>query len=276
MRKRRKFLYKLAVNLFLGALAVISALVGVNYFSTASPLQSLLVNLSTELAGVVIIFLIVDTLFLLDRDQDLLQEISQLKDEIKTGGNPFRSRESAREEFDLRKRLLEAETLDLLGYGLANLLGTFREELAEAITKGTHIRIMILNPSGTAGDLMREHIVDPDGVADAHKRSARYISDIRTILKSKRRLKGSLDIKLISWIPSCYLTVIDGAKTTGVALIGINSFMIRPSSPRRLNFILRKEQHTEEFYYFTTQYNLLWQDPANKNIDADEILPQGR
>ena len=270
--------YELAVYLLLAALAIITALIGINY--SKAPFDSLFLNLSTELAGVVLIFFIVRRLFLLDGENDLLEEISNLRTEVISGGSPFRSSKSSRRDFNFSERIRAAETLDLLGYSLANLLGTFREDIAEAISRGTRVRIMLLDPASVGGNSMIEKIADKSRVWEPHERSLRYITEILRLVGEKGTVRGCVKTKLIPWVPSCYLNIFDGSTDDGIALVGINSLTIRSGVPKRLHMLVSKVHHHREFNYFTSQYELLWNEYSNNSFphttheQADDSKPE--
>lgn len=264
LKTRHKLRYELAVYLLLAALAIITALIGLNYSNP--PFAGLFLNLSSELAGVVLIFFIVRRLFLLDGESDLLEGISDLRTEILSGGSPFRSSLSSRRDFNFSERIRTAKTLDLLGYSLANLLGNFRAEIAEAISRGTCVRIMLLDPASVGGTSMIEKIADPSRVWEPHERSLRYTTEIRKLVSEKGAARGWLKTRLIPWVPSCYLNIFDGNTDDGFALVGIHSLTIRSGVPKRLHLLISKAHHHREFNYFASQFDLLWNEYGDNSL----------
>jgi len=263
MDRKRKSRYVLAVYLLLATVAVILALVAVNYYHESQPLQALLINLSTELAGVVLIFLVVNRLFMLDRDRELTEQMARLRDDIRMMFSPFASRDDVNEEFGLGDLLLRAKTVDLVGYNLANLLGGFREQLAQAIQRETDVRVLLVNASSSAGELICDAKDDQERFLIAAKRGRRYLSEIWDLSREKDDVRGTLTVKLTSWVPSCHMIMVDGKQQAGIAKVGINPLSFRVGLPKRLSLILRKERHPQEFDYFESQFGLLWDDPGS-------------
>lgn len=275
MNKKQKQLYALAVYLLLAALAVIFALIGIHYYQEDHPMRGLLINLSTELAGVVLIFFVVNQLFLLDRDRDVFKEIEFLRNDIRARFSPLAWEAAGRDRFKLETYLYEAQSTDFLGYTLANLLGAFREPLAKSIRKGTHVRILLVDSASAAGELMRDFMGDTEVLVRDTKRSFKYISHIKELLEEIGDVKGSLTVRMTSWIPSCNMIIVEGEKETGVAKIGINTPTLRLPIGReyrdRLFLILSREEYPREFTYFKNQFDLLWND--KNTIPCDHTLP---
>lgn len=267
---KRKQLYALAVYLLLAAVAAILVLVAANYLKE-DPWQGLLINLSTEVAGVVIIFFVVNRLFLLDKDSDLLEELTFLRKDVKSRFSPFVSRDLDRERFDLPRLLAGAESVDLVGYSFANLLGEHREHLVEAVQLGAKIRVLLVNPSSAASDLISRSTQEPERFLDAVRRSLRYLRDIRQLLADSNNAQDALTVRLISWIPSCHMIILDAKQGRGIARIGINSFSFRLGQPKRVSLILSREDYPTEFDYFAAQFELLWEDEST--VAWDYSLP---
>ena len=275
MDKKQKQRYALAVYLLLATLSVILALVGMNYYQETHPMRGFLINLSTELAGVVLIFFIVNQLFLLDRERDLSTEIKSLSKNIHARFSPLAWEEASRELLNLETCFLQADSIDLLGYNLANLLGAYREHLANSVRRGARVRILFVNPTGAALTLMRSATDNPQVFERDPRRSLRYISEIEGLIEQAGDAKGTLSVRLALWIPSCSLILVDGDQETGVAKVTIHSLSLRLPIGRkyrdRLHLMLSREEYPREFDYFKTQFDLLWED--RNTIPWDDTLP---
>lgn len=210
-------------------------------------MRGLLINLSTELAGVVLIFFVVNQLFLLDQERDVFKEIESLRDSIQAKFSPLAWEAASRERFGLETLVHEADSIDLLGYNLANLLGEFREPLAKSVRRGAHVRILPVDSTTTAGALMQDAMNHPEVIERDARRSFRYISEIEDLLAKMGDAKGALAVRLAPWIPSCSLIIVDSDKETGVAKVGIHSLSLRPPLGRkyrdRLHLVLGREEY---------------------------------
>jgi hypothetical protein len=81
---------RLAVFLVVGLLSLLLLLVGVTHFQSSTAIQSILLNLGTEFAGIVLIFLLIEKLFGFDSDEpdpELHSSMHQKLDSINSGIN---------------------------------------------------------------------------------------------------------------------------------------------------------------------------------------------
>lgn len=154
----------LAVYLFLAALAIILALIGIKYIQNDSPTRDLIINLSTEILGVVIIFFIVNQLFLLNKEKDFTKQIESLKDGIKSKFSPLVWEFDIKDKLRLEEWFLKAKSIYILGYNQAKLLQTIRPILLDSINKGTFVKILIVDPESIAGDLFRKNSINDDWI----------------------------------------------------------------------------------------------------------------
>lgn len=267
--------YVLAVYLLLAALSVIFALLGTRLQET-NPLRGLFLNLSTEVAGVVLIFFVVNQLFLLDRDRDLLKEIETIRNSIKSRFSPLLNEPQSYEQFRLEDLIEGAHSIDLLGLTLVNLFSMFRDSLVEAIREGAHVRVVLVDLASPAGELMHDAMYGTDVYIQDAKRSLAYIAQIEDSIKEIDATKGSLAVKVTSWLPSCSIIIVDGDNETGIMKVGINSpsrrVPVRHGYHDRLFLILKREEYPAEFEYFRTRFDLLFDDsntvPWNSTQDA--------
>ena len=176
-------------------------------------------------------------------------------------------------EFAFSSRLTHAKTVDLLGYSMAHLLATSKTQLASAIVQGLTARIVLLDPHSTAGRLMAAKVGDFDRVLEPHERSVRYIREIVT-MAAAGKANGRVDVKLMPWVPSCYMNIIDAGAATGEALIGLNALSLGPTLPRRLHFMLSKATDGPSFDFFVAQFNELWKSASTVSLLTSPHTPR--
>ena len=169
-------------------------------------------------------------------------------------------------EFDFTRKLARARSLDLLGYSMAHMFATSKTQLGLALASGLRIRAMILDPHSTAGTLMAEKVGDFELVREPHERTVRYLKEIIEIARSNRPEKGSLNVKYVPWIPSCYLNIVDAHESSGEALIGLNSLNLGTTLPRRIHFILEKSRDETSFVFFVAQFDVLWSSLGTQSM----------
>jgi len=262
----------LLVYLFLTSISIILVFVELNVFTKEHPLDGLFLNLSTEIAGVVIIFFIL-SYFLRDKEEELTAQITNLRQEIRSNVIFWDSREKDRELFKVKSYLSEAQSLLMVGSNMVNLIDHLREELPNAVVNGLNAKILILNPdhNNEAFKLIISTQENSEPLTKTTERSHRYISEIREkIGRSNRKVKGTLEVKTLTWVPSCSMTIILGKDNWGKAKITFNTpsqHAPNKDDRRRLTLILDKKLHEDEFDYFTRHFNLLW----NPMIECKQI-----
>jgi hypothetical protein len=187
-------------------------------------------------------------------------EIQSLKQAIRTRFSPLMSSEEARASFELETLLQDAKSVDLLGYSLSSLLKNYRKPIAEASIKGTRIRILLVDVTRETGNVMRNHANKPHMVEREGKAGLEFAQDIERNIKSDPDAKGSVNIRLTSWIPSCNMIVVNGQQTDGVAKIGIHPPSYRQPAQGRRYLVLHRPEHMQDFDYFAEQFNALWRE----------------
>jgi hypothetical protein len=264
MSKQR---YELAVYLLLVMLSVILALVAFFVFHQGSDgLQALLLNMSTELAGAVLIFFIVKRVFLLDREDELFKEIQYLKKQIKARFNPIIKEDDIGLEFFLKQQVETAQSIDLLGYNLVRLLRYIREPLVSAVRRGAKVRILLVDRNGEAGRVMSRSTSTPQMMTNDFEAANVFISDVEKKLSSDGDSKGSFEFHLTDWIPSCSMIIIKYGPNKGIARISIQNPSLRQPAEGRRAIVLPHPEYADDFGYFASQFDALWNrdsyDPA--------------
>jgi len=145
MRPKSDHRQILLVYLFLGTIAVIFTFIEYVTSGKDTPLKGLFLNLATEIAGVVIIFSIVQY-FLRDKNQDVEIQIAALRKEISDKFNPLFWEKSEKDNFNLKHYIDDSKEFYLYSYFGANLLGSLREGLPEAIFRGLKVKLLIIDP----------------------------------------------------------------------------------------------------------------------------------
>ena len=159
MKKSKWRRYVAAVYLLLLAVAVILGLVALNYVTDES-MQSLLLNLSTELAGAVFIFLVVDQIFQLteqEEQEQLAERLDNLQQNLSSQFKTLYTEREMWEDKDLGVHLSSAKHIQIMGYTLQRSLYEYRHTIIEAINNGAIVNVIIVNNESEGGKLMRHH-----------------------------------------------------------------------------------------------------------------------
>jgi hypothetical protein len=192
-----------------------------------------------------------------------------LQRKLKGENSPLLWQSHSREVFELKKLVDEAKSIDLLGYTQLGMLRDFKSSLIRALTNGARIRILIINPEGSAAKLMRHALPDASKIDLSTQLALNYIAEIReTLGMTKGQLKGSFEIKLIDWIPSCNMIIVNDHYETGIMSVRLNTISLNPKLPfqEKLYLILTRSENDQEFTYFLSQFEDLWQDKISRSI----------
>ena len=266
---------KLLVYLLLSLLAVIFVFVEVSLFNREHSLDGLFLNLATEIAGVVIIFLIL-RFFLRDTDEETANLLLALKKERREEILFWDSREKDKNLFPVTSLLQNAKEVYIVGYNLRTLLDDLRYRLPDLINKkNLKVKILTLKPDleDHAFSLMVKNQENKDTLLLVAKSSERYMAQIRNqINKAKSK---NFETRYLTWIPSCAMIIIIDKQGTGKAKITFNYPC--PHTPtkfvkQRLTTILDRSYHKEEFRYFKEHFELLWNPVQNQTTSTDESI----
>ena len=135
---RKKYL--LAVYLVVAGIAVILGLIGVN--NADGSLKDILINLSTEFLGVVLIFFLVNRLFLVD-EMNTNSRIDSLLQRIEADTASIRGIENNE---SLEKLLANRKVISLLGWSMITPLSRHSSALIHNIKMGLPLESLLLTP----------------------------------------------------------------------------------------------------------------------------------
>lgn len=273
-----KTLLTLAVYLLLIAIAVILFLLGIHAFKDSNSTQTLFLNLSTEILGVVIITLIVKKLFLLSKESEINEKLESIKKGIEFKFNPIFWSKAYDDKFDIiLNDLNNIESVYVLGLNFGGLLKKYRAKFSDAIRQGTKIKILLTDIDSPAGNLVRTVSTSKkEGWIDNSRKDVILaIDDIKKSLQGKKAAKGSLEFRVFPWLFSCSMIIINSLKKESTAKITINPLSINlPDGDIQdhISFVINQKEHPREFKYFKDNFELLWEDPSIKEPKKDESV----
>jgi len=261
MTSKQKQRYVFAIYFGLTALAAAFALFG--SLLNEGTIQSLLLNLSTELMGAVLIFFIVNWFFMLDSESSLIERVERVLTILEREHSVLLGSKKSRKILDLGERFNSAKQIDLLGYSLYKLFIEHKRYLIQCLKNGTKIRILLVNPEGKAGELI-----------SAHKAGAQYYlqwNQSFTILESLQKESisndkgGGLEIKVIDFIPSCDMIMLDRDDyEKGIMKVSINGPYATTTKSNKIldrrHLIFKKRNDPDDFETWLEQFESCWQD----------------
>jgi len=260
MDKNKKISYAMLVYILLGSVSVILFLLGVFVFKGL--LSSVLIDLSTEFLGAVIIFIFINRL-LLAREYDASFLLEQAIKRLDKATHFLKSPEQ-NPPFD--ELISNARKIYLLGNSFVRLLRTYEANLIKRIDAGAEVRIIFLDPRGEACKLLAAS--SGRDVRQAIMGSINIAFDLRQhSLDSKR---GKVEIRLIDWTPSCGMYLIDPDAANGYIRVTVYPPDVRSPLSNRVHFILSRDADKRWYEQYYSQYRSLW-DQATPIHSREEL-----
>jgi hypothetical protein len=255
MNRKERLRFLLAIYLVLALVAII---LGMFAFSQKDIWQSLLVNLSTEILGVVLVFLFVNVAFLIG-DWDLSDQVKELIQKLK---NP-----SAHDFFkkplsplELQTYILDAQKIDMCGVTLTATINRNFSDLRQQLLNGADIRIMICSAAALQGAAKRS---EAGSVSFYQKRLESSLDDIEYFYKilqdykkANKNKAGNLYVGFLDYTPSFGLIGYQSVNSNRTLIIEIYPHHTGYDLPPI--FFLTPENDRAWFEYFQTQFEEMW------------------
>lgn len=275
MSKSLKKRYLFAVYAVVAAIAIVTALLA--FSRGADEWQSLLLNITTELLGVVLIFSLVNVIFLVD-DWDLSERVKELIQKL--------SDPSAKDFFksppnqdNLQRYLQDTKRIDVLGVTLTVTLNKNVNHFLRRLSSGSDIRIVIIYPNekNLLAAAARSETGNPDYF---RRRLEASLNDLEFLYaawdngkKAHPGKTGELKIGLLPYTPSFGIFHFDSGTNEGVMAIEIYPHHTGYDLPP--TFYLSKQNDVYWYNYFSEQFEEMWKRTTpwqpGMGVDASSI-----
>lgn len=272
MKEKFNRRYILAVYLLIGAVSIILFLVGINYLTDADPIRGFLLNLSSDLAGVVLIFFIVDQFFLLREENRVVQKIEDLRRSVIDRFSPLTNNDRAKQIFSFNLYLQQAKSVDFLGNNLTTILkgSQNRKDIARAVSQGATVRVLIVDMESEAGKLILGRIRKAYLVEQEWNSSYDYLAEIQGRIHDLGTEKGSFEIKFLNWVPSCSVEIIRCKDGNNHSRVRVNPPSYSYHFSQRRTLLLDSVEHKEHYDYFASFFDHLWEKEAYDKVQFFE------
>lgn len=154
-----------------------------------------------------------------------------------------------------RSSFLKVSQIDVLGYSLRNFIHNNQQTLVEAVLNGASIRLIVIDPDGNAIKLV-EGIKPKTGLADDVRRSLQISGNI--LEDSKASIRGKFEIRVIDWIPSCSLTILNPMNEDGWLEVGIFPPNYKRVAEKKAYIQFSKKENENWFTEYLNEFNDLW------------------
>lgn len=271
MSNKQQQRFKVAVYISIISIAI--ALIIAGYFiKTDDFWKNLTLNVATDLLGVGLLFFIVNKFFGLDTDENLLKRLESAIGILDRRVSVLNDREESRKKFHLAEILQTAQEIDIVGWNLASVLEEIYDPIIKRVLAGARVRIMITDPTSMARDLISQNTVihDFDGLC---QRAIKYVKIIEEQLeKSPRKVKGSFEFRVLNWIPSCHVFIVNSDHISGVAKVEVYSLHYRiPAREGGLSIVINRSDQPQWFDYFVNQFDKTWSNGTPfKHLDVKD------
>jgi len=252
-------------------IAIIIIFISIAY--TPETIRPILLSIATELLGVAVVFYLVNRVFGLG-EKESTQKIDQLTIQVEELLERLQDSTSALKrvsrEFTESERLTrlieQAKDIRLVGYNFKGFLSSFHEPLSHSIENGAHLRIIIVDPSGKAGELIRKASSSFEFFRDV----AGSLEVVMSIMaEHQEQTDGKIEVALLDWIPSCGITIIDPNKPNGYLKISIYPPDHDSPVQSRPHLLLNPLVDSIGYEKYIQQYELLWR--KSKKVDIKTI-----
>jgi hypothetical protein len=256
MDKKKKIKYLLAIYLVIVCLSIILGFAALNVGNTFW--QSILINLSTELLGVVLVFFLVNYLFSLE-DWDLSERIEKLLFKIEA------NKEISAQDFfqsppDLTSHIKNARQIDMCGFTISYVLYNYIGLLKDQVAQGTGIRIIVSDPGSVAIQMSAIRSEIPDDIEHFDKRLARALVDLEYLHKQEvannRDKSKALEVRLLPFAPNFAIYSFNQGREDAIAFI--EAYPHKSGFGKQPWYKLLSRNDPYWHSYFTRQFDDLW------------------
>ena len=218
-------------------------------------IQDLLINLSATFAGAGFLFFLLNRFFGIDNDLSDAIEIALKR--ITATKNILATNDEWQLFFPERDILNVAEKVDVLGITPIGFLTFYREVIIRRVKEGTTIRLILTDPTSKASEMLRE-VWEYSTLDKDIQRSLGLIHEIQDAIKQSGKNKGKFEVRLLAWIPSCTMVIMDSHLETGKAKVAINNPNYSTSTASRPHLILNKVNDLGWYTYYNDEFEKLW------------------
>lgn len=164
--------------------------------------------------------------------------------------------------------LEKTDSIYLTGYSMAHVFQQHRNDFIEILNRKIEVKVLLIDPDSTAGQLMKERVGPTHIVGGPHRRTLRYIDEINDSVSNNSKII----VSKMSWIPSCSLILTKNSREDYFTLmIGVNGFNLNNANkqaPRRLYSVINSTFKDEKIAFYQSNFEYLWEENSG-NIYQD-------
>ncbi|MBN2006472.1 MAG: hypothetical protein JXA21_24180 [Anaerolineae bacterium] len=203
------------------------------------------------LLGVLAIDTLIEKLGYLHRIEE---NIVKLRDKPHSADNIFHAKDKMR-SFD--EWLKECKEMRVLGRDCIGLLNQYTNQIIEKTLDGGCFRFLIADPNDAK---LMDVIATSSVLRSSGTERAQVIQQALKILEDivKKGKKGSVEVKLINWVPTNSYVIVDPKKECGQMLVEPFGFKI--TSAQRRHMVLSRETDGQSYVFHLDQFEEMWKE----------------
>lgn len=266
MNKKQKTKYLIAIYGIVLCISIILSVIAY-YQNDGIFSQSILLNLATELLGVVLVFFLVNYLFSLDEwdiNDRIKKLLSKLEETDKVNSDKF-----FHEKLSIKGDIKLSNKIDFCGVALSTTVDSYLSDLRDFIRKGGKLRILIMENTDenlkTASNRSEE-----DDKLYYKKKIESTLHNIRYLnAQTTSDNGGKLEVGFLAYPPSIGIQIFEKGGNDRTCTIEMYSHHIGWGEPP--NFTLERKNDEKWYDYFVKQYEAMWEKSKRLNLEELEF-----
>lgn len=262
MNNKHNNRYTLVVYFIVALFAIILFLIG-NYYFTSGSIHDLVISLASELIGVVLLFFIINQIFFPDRKKDNSEQLDSLVSFLSSKFTVLGFEEEIQEKIKFPHKLETAQSFDFLALDASRILKDNHDNFVNAIVRGTHVRIMLLDLQSEAANLLEKRMDKYYDDGGLHNYLSRLESIEQNIIISTN-VAGKFEARVYNWLPSCRIMAFNSNSTSASMMVNIYPTAFTGAQyKKRLSLFLTPELNNEWHQYFNKEFENLWESATD-------------
>lgn len=156
-----------------------------------------------------------------------------------------------------------ARDVRLVGVTLARTVRSHLSELERCLAAGGTVRMVIIDPTSTAGSEAARRNGLPDG-AEVFEHRLRPTIDLLRYLATRGQETGRLEVRCVPFVPSFGIVMVDPESTHGTVTVDVYSH--RPGG-REPSLALTPDGDPQWYRHFRSEFDQIWASARPLNID---------
>lgn len=264
MRKKQKAKYLIAIYTIVAFLAIILWLSA--YFTSNITFQATLLNLATELLGVVLVFFVANYFLSLD-DWDTSERIERLLDSLENE-KTIRAKDFFIKKPPIEKLIKESKFIDLCGVALGTTIDSHLSMIRDSLRDGASVRVLIMEYKDNTLEVAASRSESDDRKYYEKKlestiNNLKYLYNNSSLVSTE--FKGNLEVGLLGYPPSFGMKFFKKNNEDGLCIVEI--FAHHVGWGETPHFILNSNVDHDWYTYFQNQFEAIWENSPKYSFD---------